>query len=129
MLASLWQAGTVSNMTVDQLVTGWLSLRDVADRLGVSPNQVRQMVRDHQLAALRHSEAREPQVPAEMLEGAAAVKGLAGTLTLLADAGYDEEESVRWLFTPDESLPGRPIDALRENRGTEVRRRAQAMAF
>ena len=128
-LGSLWQAGTVTNTTVGQLVTGWLSLRDVADRLGVSPNKVRQMVRDHQLAALRHAEAREPQVPAEMLDGAAVVKGLAGTLTLLADAGYDEEESVRWLFTPDESLPGRPIDALRENRGTEVRRRAQALGF
>ena len=126
---ALWQAGIVTDTTVDQLVTGWLSLRDVADHLGVSPNKVRQMVRDHQLAALRHSEAREPQVPAEMLDGAAVVKGLAGTLTLLADAGYDEEESVRWLFTPDESLPGRPIDALRENRGTEVRRRAQALGF
>jgi hypothetical protein len=119
----------VSNTTADQLVTGWLSFRDVADRLGVSPTKVRQMVRDHQLAALRHPDTREPQVPAEMLSGHAVVKGLAGTLTLLADAGYDEEESVRWLFTADDSLPGRPIDALRENRGTEVRRRAQALAF
>jgi hypothetical protein len=125
----LWQAGTVTETTVDQLVPGWLSLRDVADLLGVSPSKVRQMVRDHQLAALRHAEAREPEVPAEMLAGQAVVKGLSGTLTLLADAGYDEEESVRWLFTPDDSLPGRPIDALRENRGTEVRRRAQALAF
>lgn len=128
-LDGLWQAGTVSDTTVDQLVTGWLSLRDVADRLGVSPNKVRQMVRDHQLAALRHPDAREPEVPGEMLAGGAVVKGLAGTLTLLADAGYDEEESVRWLFTADDSLPGRPIDALRENRGSEVRRRAQALAF
>ena len=119
----------MSNTTVDRLVTGWLSLRDVADRLGVSTNKVRQMVRDRQLSALRHSEAREPQVPAEMLDGTVVVKGLAGTLTLLADAGYDEEESVRWLFTADDSLPGRPIDALRKNRGTEVRRRAQALAF
>lgn len=111
------------------LVTGWLTLREAADRLGVSPNKVRQMVRDRQLVALRHDDAREPEVPAEMLHGDALVKGLPGTLTVLADAGYDEEASVRWLFTGDESLPGRPIDALRENRGTEVRRRAQALAF
>ena len=116
-------------MSIEDLVTGWLSLREVADRLGVSPNKVRQMVREHQLAALRHADAREPEIPAELLPGDAVVKGLAGTLTLLADAGYDEEESVRWLFTGDDSLPGRPIDALRENRGTEVRRRAQALAF
>ena len=30
---------------------------------------------------------------------------------------------------PDLDLPGRPIDALLENRGAEVKRRAQAMAF
>ncbi|MGH3365827.1 MAG: Rv2175c family DNA-binding protein [Nocardioidaceae bacterium] len=111
------------------VVTGWLSVREAAERLGVSPSKVRQMVRDHQLAALRHGDAREPEVPAELLSGDTVVKGLAGTLTVLADAGYDPEEAVRWLFSADASLPGRPIDALRENRGTEVRRRAQALAF
>jgi hypothetical protein len=116
-------------MSLDDLVTGWLTLRQTADRLGVSPNKVRQMVREHQLVALRHGDAREPEVPAEMLTEQAVVKGLPGTLTVLADAGYDAEESVRWLFTADESLPGRPIDALRDNHGSEVRRRAQALAF
>lgn len=119
----------MNDASVSALVGSWLSLREVADRLGVSPNKVRQMVRDHQLAALRHDDAREPEVPAEMLQDEAVVKGLPGTLTVLADSGYDLEASVRWLFTADESLPGRPIDALRENRGAEVRRRAQALAF
>ena len=36
---------------------------------------------------------------------------------------------MRWLFTPDDSLPGTPADALRAGRKTEVRRRAQALAF
>jgi hypothetical protein len=57
------------------------------------------------------------------------VKGLPGTLTVLSDAGYSDEESLRWLHTPDDSLPGTPIAALRENRGTEVKRRAQALGF
>jgi hypothetical protein len=57
------------------------------------------------------------------------VKGVPGVLTVLHDGGYDDREAIRWLFTDDESLPGRPIDALRENRGSEVKRRAQAMAF
>ncbi|MGH3026106.1 MAG: Rv2175c family DNA-binding protein, partial [Gaiellaceae bacterium] len=65
--------------------------------------------------------------PAEMLVDGAVVKGLSGTLTLLADHGLTEEESLEWLFTPDESLPGRPIDALRGDRGREVRRRAQVI--
>jgi uncharacterized protein (DUF2384 family) len=45
----------------------------------------------------------------------------------LADHGLTDEESIDWLFSPEESLPGRPIDALRENRGREVRRRAQVV--
>ena len=56
------------------------------------------------------------------------VKGLPGLLTLLHDAGFDDRESIAWIFL-DADLPGRPIDALRENRGSEVKRRAQAMAF
>ncbi|HNN49358.1 MAG TPA: Rv2175c family DNA-binding protein [Marmoricola sp.] len=35
---------------------------------------------------------------------------------------------LEWIFTEDDSLPGRPIDALRENRGAEVKRRAQVLA-
>jgi Rv2175c C-terminal domain of unknown function len=124
----VWQAGPVNDTPISEVVTGWLSLREVADRLGVSPGKVRQMVRERQLAALRHDDAGEPEVPAEMLLGDAVVKGLPGTLTVLSDSGFDEEGSVRWLFTADDSLPGRPIDALRENRGKEVRRRAQALA-
>ena len=37
--------------------------------------------------------------------------------------------ALRWLLAPDETLPGTPVDALRAGRKTEVRRRAQALAF
>ena len=57
------------------------------------------------------------------------VKGVPGVLTVLHDGGYDDREMLAWLFTADDTLPGRPIDALRENRGSEVKRRAQAMAL
>ena len=53
---------------------------------------------------------------------------LVGTITLLKDDGFTDEEMLEWLFTPDETLPGTPVRALRENRGTEVKRRAQALA-
>ncbi len=56
------------------------------------------------------------------------MKGLPGLLTVLHDGGYDDREIIAWLFT-DADLPGRPIDALRENRGAEVKRRAQSMAL
>ncbi len=113
---------------LDTLIDGWLSLAEVADELGVSANKVRQLARERQLAALRRPGSREPQVPAAFVMDGVIVKGLPGTLTVLADHGFPDVEAVEWLFTPDESLPGRPIDALREDRGSEVRRRAQAIA-
>lgn len=57
------------------------------------------------------------------------MKGLPGTLTVLLDAGYGDVESMRWLFTPDDSLPGSPIEAIKAGRHTEVKRRAQALGF
>jgi excisionase family DNA binding protein len=101
----------------------WLSYEQVAERLGVTVSKVRHMCRDHELVAV------DQRIPAECLDAGAVVKGLSGTLHLLADAGYDAEEAVRWLFAEESSLPGTPLQALRENRGTEVRRRAQALGF
>lgn len=107
-----------------------LPLPEVAQLLGLATSRVQQLLRDGQLLALRRGD--ELVVPAEFLapgEEAAVVKGLAGTVTLLRDAGYADEEILRWLFTEDETLPGSPIEALRSNRGREVKRRAQAMGF
>lgn len=104
-----------------------LALPDVAQRLGQPVTRVHQMLRDGQLLALRRGAV--TVVPEDFLSGDAIVKGLPGTVTLLRDAGYADEAILRWLFTADDSLPGRPIEALRSNRGREVKRRAQAMGF
>jgi uncharacterized protein len=107
----------------------WLTLPDVADQLGVDVSRVRNLIRDRHLLAVRRGEGQALQVPAAVIKDGQVVKGLPGTLTVLADAGYDDEAALRWLFQEDETLPGAPIEALREDRGTEVRRRAQALAF
>jgi hypothetical protein len=86
------------------------------------------MVRVHDLAAAVPVPGAGPRVPAAFLADGLVVKGLPGLLTVLHDAGYDDRECIAWLFG-DAELPGRPIDALRENRGSEVKRRAQAMGF
>jgi len=52
-----------------------------------------------------------------------------GVLTLLHDAGYNDEEALRWLYTEDDSLPGTPAVALSGVGATEVKRRAQALGF
>lgn len=114
---------------LDELITNWLTLDEAARALGVVPSRVRHLARERELSAIRTGGSKEFRVPAEMIRDGAIVKGVGGTLTVLADSGYDERESLIWLYTDDDSLPGRPIDALCENRGKEVRRRAQAMAF
>ena len=110
------------------LVTAWVDWSQAATELGVTPAKVRTMIRDHELAAATPDADRGLMVPAEFLQDGLVVKGLPGLLTVLHDGGYDDRQAIEWLFT-DAGLPGRPIDALRENRGAEVKRRAQAMAF
>jgi len=110
------------------LVPEWLDWTQAGARLGVTPAKVRTMIRDHELAAAVPVPGGGPRVPADFIDGDQLLKGLPGLLTLLHDAGFDDRESIAWIFL-DADLPGRPIDALRENRGSEVKRRAQALAF
>jgi hypothetical protein len=110
------------------LVPAWMDWAETARQLGVTVGKVRTMIRDHELAAAVPAPGAGQQVPAEFVQDGLVVKGLPGLLTVLHDGGYDDRECIAWLFT-DAALPGRPIDALRENRGSEVKRRAQAMAF
>ena len=112
----------------DSLVGAWLSLGEVADLLGLPLSRMKQLLRDRKLLAVRRPDG-SVGVPAAFLDGHQIVKGLHGTLTLLFDCGFDEPGAVRWLFTADETLPGTPIQAMAEHRGTEVNRRAQALAF
>jgi hypothetical protein len=114
---------------LDALVSDWLPLPDVAERLGLDVGKVRRLLQDRCLVGARRGERNVLSVPAALIADGAPLPELRGTLTVLADSGYDDEASLRWLFTPDDSLPGTPVDALRAGRKTEVRRRAQALAF
>jgi hypothetical protein len=104
-----------------------LPISDAAGRLGIPVSRVHQLVRDGHLLAVRREGS--AAIPEDFLMANAVVKGLAGTITVLRDGGYTDQEILRWLFAEDPSLPGTPIGALRSNRGREVKRRAQAMAF
>lgn len=121
--------GVNQTRDLETLVGTWLTLPDVAERLDVIVTRVHKMIKDKQLLDIRLGDDRIRYVPAEFLTESGLLKPLRGTIIVLEDAGFDEEEIVRWLFTEDESLPGRPIDALRAGRKTEIRRRAQALGW
>ena len=114
---------------LDELVGTWWDWSETSDALNISVSKVRQLIREHMLAAAVPTPGAGQRVPAELVMDGEIVKGVPGVLTVLHDGGYDDREALTWLFTADDTLPGRPIDALRENRGSEVKRRAQAMAF
>lgn len=114
---------------IDELVAVWLTLPELGDLLGIDVARARQLVRDRQVIAVRRGESNALMVPAAFVQEGRLLKGLSGTLTLLADARYDDEAALRWLFSADDSLPGTPVQALAANRGTEVKRRAQALGF
>ena len=111
------------------LIADWFDWKATGDALGVSVNQVRTFIREHDLAAAVPAPGAGQKVPAELIMDGEIVKGVPGLLTVFHDGGYDDREILTWLFTVDDTLPGRPIDALRENRGSEVKRRAQAMSL
>jgi Rv2175c C-terminal domain of unknown function/DNA-binding protein Rv2175c, wHTH domain len=120
-----WQIDAVTDSPVEP--ADWLTLPDIAERLELPITRVHQMIRDHSLLAVRRDGVL--RVPAELVAGRMVLKHLPGVLTLLHDAGYNDEEVLRWLYTPDDTLPGTPAVALDGNRATEVKRRAQALGF
>jgi len=128
--AQVWEAADVAQIDppTDAIVGDWLSISDVADRLGLPVSRVKQLLRDRKLLAVQRPTG-ELCVPAAFLDGSQVIHGLGGTLTLLFDCGFSDSEALSWLFTADDSLPGTPVQALAAHRRTEVNRRAQALAF
>jgi hypothetical protein len=104
-----------------------LTLAEAAEHLDVPRTRISQMIKQGQLLGVREGD--RWIVPAAFLVETGVVKGLPGLITVLRDGGYTDAEILRWLFQEDPTLPGAPIEALRSDRGGEVKRRAQAMAF
>lgn len=132
---------------LDALVPDWLTLPDVAERLGIDVGKVRRLLQEGRLVAVRRGDPTVVSVPADFFvpvhlanpaaptaagpsedgERWAVLTALRGTLTVLADAGFDAGESIEWLFSTDEVLGRTPMAALRAGSKSEVRRRAQTL--
>ncbi|MFJ2621454.1 Rv2175c family DNA-binding protein [Glutamicibacter sp. NPDC087344] len=114
---------------IQELVGQWLTLPDLAEALDVDIRQVHRLLDERVVVSLRIGERKVRSIPAEFVQDGGVVDSLKGTLSVLRDSGYSDEESIKWLFTEDDSLPGTPMNALRSGRKTEIRRRAQSLAW
>lgn len=115
-------------MTAD---TDWLTVPDAAERLGTTPTQVRELLREGYLVAVRRGERSTLQVPAAAIvdgeDGPEVLATLRGTLTLLRDNGFSDDEAAAWLMAEEGELGATPLEALRQGRRAHVRRIAQSL--
>lgn len=108
-----------------QIETGWLTLADLTQVLGEPLGRVRRLLDELQLVGSRRDGVFK--VPAVFILDGEPIGSLRGTLFVLHDAGFTDDEAIDWLLTSDASIGIPPIEALRAGRKSEVRRVAQAL--
>lgn len=116
---------------LEGLVGEWLTVPDIGERMGLRLSDVREMIEDRRVLAVRIGPRKVVSVPAKFFNDEGPLPELPGTFTVLGDSRMSDAQILRWLFTPDETLPvqGSPMDALLAGFKTEVRRRAMEAAY
>ncbi|APT85103.1 transcriptional regulator [Corynebacterium aquilae DSM 44791] len=105
-----------------------ITVPDAAERMGVVVTCLQNLLKQHELIAVTKDGV--AQLPEKYFHADGTInKFVPGVIKLLSDGSYTDEEILQFLFTEDDSLPGRPVDALHGHLAREVMRRAQAMAL
>ena len=107
--------------------TTWLTIPEIVETLGVPQGKVRRLLQDRILLGTRIDGVLK--VPSDFIVGGEPLGDLRGTLVVLTDAGFSDEECMHWLLNEEDSLGTTPVEALRSGRKAEVRRVAQALGF
>ena len=116
-------------MTADsapRIQTDWLSLAELVEVLDEPLGRVRRLLDEFQLVGTRRDGALK--VPAVFIVDGHPLSSLRGTIFVLHDAGFTDDEVIDWLLEPDDSIGIPPIEALRAGRKSEVRRVAASLA-
>lgn len=106
--------------------TAWLTLPDLVDTLGEPLGRVRRLLDDRHLIGAKRDGVFA--VPALFIVDGAPLASLRGTVIVLQDAGFSDDEIIDWLLNDEESIGQPPISALRQGRKSEVRRVAATLA-
>jgi hypothetical protein len=117
-----WHAVSVSEPTELR----WLTIPDLTEILGLKVSQVRRLIEDRSLLARRIDGIW--RVPEVFIVNGEPMHELRGTLIVLHDIGFSDDEAMDWMLGYEDSLATSPIAALHSGRKAEVRRIAQALA-
>lgn len=101
----------------------WLTVPDLVEILGEPVGRIHRLIEEHRLPATRRNGP--VQVPAAVLRDGEPMSEVRGTLLVLLDLGFTEEEAIDWLIADDDALGTTPLAAMRQGRKAEVRRAAQ----
>src|SRR5690606_41197994 len=76
----IWHIGGVNenDNRIDALVGDWMTVKDAAAALNVSPNRIKQFIRDHRLVGVKRGG--ELRIPAAFISGGDVLKGLPGKI-------------------------------------------------
>lgn len=106
--------------------TDWLTMPDLVEALDESLGRVRRLIDEHYLIGSRRSGVFA--VPSVFLVDGHPLSSLRGTIIVLQDAGFTDDEVIDWLLAFDDSLERSPIDALLAGHKSAVRRLARTLA-
>ena len=120
-----WDSGRVTDDIVPTS-TRWLTLPDLVEVLGEPLGRVRRLLDEKHLVGSRRQGPLA--VPEIFIVDGSPISALRGTIIVLQDAGFSDDEVIDWLLAPEDSIGQAPISALRQGRKSEVRRVAQALA-
>ncbi|HWT32651.1 MAG TPA: Rv2175c family DNA-binding protein [Microbacterium sp.] len=104
----------------------WLTMPELVEVLSEPLGRVHRLIDEHHLIGSRRDGVFK--VPADFIVDGHPLSSLRGTVIVLQDAGFSDDEVIDWLFAVDDSIGRPPLDALREGRKSEVRRVARALA-
>lgn len=116
----------MSETAPDSAATEWLTLPDLVEVLDEPLGRVRRLIDDHHLVGSRRNGAFA--VPSVFIVDGHPLSSLRGTVIVLLDAGFSEDEAIDWLLSEDDSLGRTPIAALLAGHKSEVRRVARTLA-
>jgi hypothetical protein len=104
----------------------WLTLPDLVEVLDEPLGRVRRLIDEHHLIGSRRTGVFA--VPSIFIVDGRPLSSLRGTIIVLQDAGFDDDELIDWLLAEEESMGRSPIDALLAGHKSEVRRIARTLA-